>query len=575
MADVFRDMPMARKLYGSFGVIVVFLAAVAAVSLWAQATMGDASRAARAADRKAEAAAEVKGLAAYIHESQTRFVLTRGLSFGDHEGDVHEFQAGLRRLAADSTTPSDHTHLVAIRRAYATVASFDRTLIGNVRAGKLRVATAIVQGGADEAADTLANAAAGYEAEANRSQAAADARFASTRSLATWLVAGVALFAALLAGGFAFLAARGITRGLRPVLERLTMLRQDCVNELREGLEALSTGDLTVAVVAATPPIENPSRDEIGQTADAVNGILAATVASVEAYNRMRGELSALVARITEVSGTISAASHDIAATSEETSRAVGDIAVAIGGVAAGAERQARMVERANVTTAETSDAAEQARRVAEVGASSAGRASEAMASVDDSTREVTAAIGQLAGKSEQIGGIVVTITGLADQTNLLALNAAIEAARAGEQGRGFAVVAEEVRKLAEQSHTAAGRIADLIGEIQAETGRVVRVVEETSGRTEEGTAVVGSARDAFLAIDEAVRVVTERIHEIAVATGEVAGVAEQASIATEQVSASTQQTTASAEELAASANQLATTAATLDELVSGFTTAG
>ena len=75
-----------------------------------------------------------------------------------------------------------------------------------------------------------------------------------------------------------------------------------------------------------------------------------------------------------------------------------------------------------------------------------------------------------LGAKSEQIGGIVETITGIAGQTNLLALNAAIEAARAGEQGRGFAVVAEEVRKLAEESQQAAERSPTLIAEIQTET---------------------------------------------------------------------------------------------------------
>ena len=82
------------------------------------------------------------------------------------------------------------------------------------------------------------------------------------------------------------------------------------------------------------------------------------------------------------------------------------------------------------------------------------------MRSVRDSSQEVTRAIGELAGKSEQIGAIVQTITGIAEQTNLLALNAAIEAARAGDQGRGFAVVADEVRKLAEESQHAAHEIS-------------------------------------------------------------------------------------------------------------------
>ena len=65
------------------------------------------------------------------------------------------------------------------------------------------------------------------------------------------------------------------------------------------------------------------------------------------------------------------------------------------------------------------------------------------MAGVQRSSADVTAAIRDLAARSEEIESIVETISALAEQTNLLALNAAIEAARAGEQGKGFAVVAE------------------------------------------------------------------------------------------------------------------------------------
>jgi methyl-accepting chemotaxis protein len=194
------------------------------------------------------------------------------------------------------------------------------------------------------------------------------------------------------------------------------------------------------------------------------------------------------------------------------------------------------------------------------------------MASVQEASAAVSEAMSGLAAKSEQIGGIVETITGIAGQTNLLALNAAIEAARAGEQGKGFAVVAEEVRKLAEESQDAAATIATLVGEIQAETGRTAEVVTDSARLSADGVEVVERARDAFVQIGASVEDVTARIGEIAVAMGEVAAVAEQSSASSEEVSASTEETSASTQEIAASAQELARTAEQLAGLVSQFT---
>jgi methyl-accepting chemotaxis protein len=317
------------------------------------------------------------------------------------------------------------------------------------------------------------------------------------------------------------------------------------------------------------------------------------------AFKKLVADLRDIVGRVGGTAGDVSAASQQMASTSDEAGRAVQEIATAIGEVASGTNVQVQQVEsireaaeRAADTARDSAgrahEAAQTAARAAEIsqeGLGAVDEASAAMRGLAESSAGVTSGIQELAAKSEKIGGIVDTITGIAEQTNLLALNAAIEAARAGDQGKGFAVVADEVRKLAEESQTAAAEIAGLINEIQAGTGEVVELVADTATRTEGGTATVERAREAFEAIGSAIEEVSSRADGIAQAVERlaedagqmasdvvgVASVAEQASASSEQVSASTEQTSASTQEIAASAQQLATSAGQLEELVSTF----
>ena len=122
--------------------------------------------------------------------------------------------------------------------------------------------------------------------------------------------------------------------------------------------------------------------------------------------------------------------------------------------------------------------------------------------------------IGELGKRSDEIGQIVETISGIADQTNLLALNAAIEAARAGEHGKGFAVVADSVRKLAEQSGAAATTIGKRIALIQADTESAVSAIEQGTKSVAEGTQSVAETGEAFVGILAQAAKLTENVEK-------------------------------------------------------------
>jgi methyl-accepting chemotaxis protein len=568
-----------HKLFGGFGLLIVVTAILGVVALLQIGSISSGTR--DIATNALPSVGTVDDIAAAVEvyrQDQYHHVAASGAEQAQLAKDIpakaHEIASSLAKYGRGYLNAGLDTELFdATKQQWAAYAAATTRFLALSSANRNDAALAVLNRGNApfiQLRDTIAK----WKAENAQSASASYASARSTYSSARLLTIVLVVLGAVTGMVVAFLIARGLVGG---------------ISQISRAAERIAEGDVEQQV-------DVRSRDELGDTARSFQRMLAylkqmSTAAdhiaagdlTVEvqpvsdrdalgnAFSQMIGNLRRIVGDVSRAASTMGSASQQMASTSEEAGRAVGEIANAVADVASGAERQVQMVEEARTSTDETARAAEQARTVANEGVEAADKASTAMRELRDSNAQVTGAIRQLASKSEQIGGIVETITGIAGQTNLLALNAAIEAARAGEQGKGFAVVAEEVRKLAEESQTAAASISGLIAEIQQETETTVRAVEDGAVRTEESAATVEAARDSFQQIGASVEDMRSRIDRIVAATGEVAAVAQQSSASTEEVSASTEQTSASAQEIAASAQELARTADDLAGLVAQF----
>lgn len=326
------------------------------------------------------------------------------------------------------------------------------------------------------------------------------------------------------------------------------------LEQLATALQEIAEGDGDL-----TRRLDEGRRDELGEVA--------------HWFNLFVGKLQHLMGDIKGSTDSLTGSARQLSQIAEKSNTEITEQQMQTDQLATAINEMAAAVQEVAHNTKQAATTADKANQEASNGRSIVNGNIDAMDNLANEIQKASAVIHQLQSESNEIGGVLDVIKGIAEQTNLLALNAAIEAARAGEQGRGFAVVADEVRTLASRTQESTQEIQNMIERLQSRAQEAVKVMNENQAQSQAGVENASRVNDSLQNINTAIEEISDLNTQIASAADEQSHVAEEVNRNIQQISQCTDAAVGGSEQVARASEDLTRLATQLRDLADRFKT--
>ncbi|MGF1841959.1 methyl-accepting chemotaxis protein [Vibrio clamense] len=317
-------------------------------------------------------------------------------------------------------------------------------------------------------------------------------------------------------------------------------------------------------IEALVNKIANGDLTNVPQLDNSSVGVYRSTVA-------MANNLKSIITDINESSNHLINVSTQLGASSAKVDTSSKSQMMQLEQVATAMNEMAATVNEVAQNAVEASSSSDDASQSSAQGLQVVSQMNEEITRLVNDIGQVQEVITNVHTETENVGGILDVIRGIADQTNLLALNAAIEAARAGEHGRGFAVVADEVRTLATKTQQSTNEIQSMIEKLQEQASRSVGLMTENATNAQQTLGKSDEASSALSTIEREIKTIQDMNNQIATAAEEQSSVAAEINENVVSVNDLAANTANDVQENVRTADELNTMASRLSSAISMF----